>query len=391
MVDWYRLKGKELEAIELKAELLIEGVNINTSALNGVGEKYKEQIHWLFEWDFERHDKEKIPDDFELPDGTIVQLRKYSRSPFTINSNNDSISLFHEEKFITEIKWIPRPEYYNSETDDGTLMSKVAQIRGTDCLSICYMNYCGYFKTETQCKFCNIVPTKMDKKEDVVNYKFTEQLGQTAARAFRDVAKHAVFTGGWLPNGKETEQCIKAINAVKEYVGGNKVPGCAIVSAPTSDSEIYDLHDSGISLLAFDLEIWNPMLFKEICPGKSKTVGRDRWIDALEKSAEIHGEGKIVAGFVTGLEPKESFLEGAEYLAGKGVVPINFVWSPGPGSAYEGERPPSAQWYVDLTSKLVNIWEDYGLGSFNSSSPVWCHKCTDNTLYNDEVRRRTNK
>lgn len=110
----------------------------------------------------ERHDKEKIPDDFELPDGTIVQLRKYSRSPFTINSNNDSLSLFHEEKFITEIKWIPRPEYYNSETDDGTLMSKVAQIRGTDCLSICYMNYCGYFKTETQCKFCNIVPTKMD-------------------------------------------------------------------------------------------------------------------------------------------------------------------------------------------------------------------------------------
>jgi hypothetical protein len=101
MVDFYRLKGKELEAIELKAELLVEGVNINISALNGVGEKYKEQIHWLFEWDFERHYKEKIPDDFELPDGTIVQLRKYSRSPFTIKAKNDSLSLFHEEKFIT--------------------------------------------------------------------------------------------------------------------------------------------------------------------------------------------------------------------------------------------------------------------------------------------------
>jgi hypothetical protein len=383
----YRLNGKEIEAIELKAELLVNGVALDDSALKGVGTKYKEQIHWLFEWDFERHDTGKIPDDFELPDGTIVQFRKYSKSPFTIKADNDSLTLLNEGNFITEVKWIPRPEYYSKKTDDGTVMSQVAQIRGTDCLSVCYMNFCGFFKTDDQCRFCNIVPTKMEKKGDVISHKYVEQIGQTAEAAFKDVAKHVVLTGGWLPDGKEIKQCVETINVIKKYTGSNNVPGCAITSAPSTE-EIHELHDSGISLLAFDLEIWDPKLFEEICPGKSKVVGREKWIAALKQAAEIHGQGKVAAGFVTGLEPKESFLEGAQYLAGNGVVPINFVWSPGPGSAYEGQRPPSAQWYLDLTTKLVDIWEDYGLGSYEESAAVWCHKCTNNTLYNDELRRR---
>jgi len=96
--------------------------------------------------------------------------------------------------------------------------------------------------------------------------------------------------------------------AIKKYTGSNNVPGCAITSAP-SNEEIYDLHDSGISLLAFDLEIWDPKLFEEICPGKSKVIGREKWLAALLQAAEIHGQGKVAAGFVTGLEPKESSLK----------------------------------------------------------------------------------
>jgi len=78
------------------------------------------------------------------------------------------------------VKWLLRPEYYSKKTDDGTAMSQVAQIRGLDCLSVCYMNFCGFFKTDDQCRFCNIVPTKMEKKGDVISHKYVEQIGQTA-------------------------------------------------------------------------------------------------------------------------------------------------------------------------------------------------------------------
>ncbi len=59
--------------LELKAKLLINGLNATPQALSKVGSKYKEQNHGLFGWDFEDHPKSPLPDDFMLPDGTIVQ------------------------------------------------------------------------------------------------------------------------------------------------------------------------------------------------------------------------------------------------------------------------------------------------------------------------------
>jgi hypothetical protein len=44
----YHVNGRKLCAYEIKAEL-VDGVNIDTSALPGVGEKYKEQIKGVFD------------------------------------------------------------------------------------------------------------------------------------------------------------------------------------------------------------------------------------------------------------------------------------------------------------------------------------------------------
>ena len=50
--------------IELKAELLTNGINATSEALREVGSKYKEQNHGLFGWDFENHANIALPDDF---------------------------------------------------------------------------------------------------------------------------------------------------------------------------------------------------------------------------------------------------------------------------------------------------------------------------------------
>ena len=52
----YQVNGRKLSALEIKAELLVDGVNIDASALHGVGEKYKEQIHGVFDFDLESHE-----------------------------------------------------------------------------------------------------------------------------------------------------------------------------------------------------------------------------------------------------------------------------------------------------------------------------------------------
>lgn len=65
--------------LTLKADLLVRGVSATSGALRDVGTRYKEQNHGLFGWDFEDHAGIFLPDDFLLPDGSVVQFRKNSR------------------------------------------------------------------------------------------------------------------------------------------------------------------------------------------------------------------------------------------------------------------------------------------------------------------------
>jgi len=41
--------------LKLKAALLVEGIDAESEALEGVGTEFKEQNHGLFGWDFENH------------------------------------------------------------------------------------------------------------------------------------------------------------------------------------------------------------------------------------------------------------------------------------------------------------------------------------------------
>ena len=108
-------KKKSVDMLELKASLLVEGVRATEEALAGVGADYKEQNHGLFGWDMEEHVGMELPDDFLLPDGTVVQFRKNSASPFQIHAGSEGLTLFHGEDAVTEVRWIKRPAFYDRE------------------------------------------------------------------------------------------------------------------------------------------------------------------------------------------------------------------------------------------------------------------------------------
>jgi len=143
----------------LKAALLTEGICIDIESLKGVGIKYKEQNHGLFGWDLENHIDTKLPDDFCLPDGTVVQFRFNSKSPYRVKTYKGKLQLYLNDTELCEIKWIERPVFYNSKTTQNTDMVKIGQIGGKDCLFFCYQNYCSHFSSNKQCSFCNLVTT----------------------------------------------------------------------------------------------------------------------------------------------------------------------------------------------------------------------------------------
>lgn len=128
--------------ILLKAALLTEGICPDTDSLGGVGITYKEQNHGLFGWDFENHADAKLPDDFCLPDGTVVQLRFNSKSPYNVKADKSKLCLYQNDNEICEIKWIERPCDLLVTGANRTFYKTIVKIKSNlVCLGIIYVMF----------------------------------------------------------------------------------------------------------------------------------------------------------------------------------------------------------------------------------------------------------
>ena len=112
-------------------------------------------------------------------------------------------------------------------------------------------------------------------------------------------------------------------------------------------------------------------------------------IDGINIEASYAGRiferGKVRSMFVSGLESKDSFLKGAEYLASKNVLAFPMPWTPNPGSKLEGHRTPQPSWHLDLSRNLVDIWQQYDYTADHLKKlPL-----SRNYLYFDEMAGRT--
>ncbi|OGO30250.1 MAG: radical SAM protein [Chloroflexi bacterium RBG_16_56_11] len=369
--------------LELKAELLVEGIQATPEALREVGTKYKEQNHGLFGWDFEDHVGMVLPDDFLLPDGTVVQFRKNSHSPYRVVSNGKPPALFKNEEELCGVEWIPRPAYYTEKTTSHHNMVKIGQIGGADCLFFCYQNYCSFFPNHEQCLFCNLVSTS-STYDSVLKKKDTGDIGEVARAAFAEgMAKHVLLTGGCFNHQKEIELVADILKSIRDYTGLDRVPGTILPSPARGEEELKRYHDTGIKAIGFSMEIWDERLYQAICPGKSSGTSHEEFVRSIESAVRIFGAGNVYGVFVMGLEPAKTFLEGVKVIAGLGANIVPFVWSPNPGSILEGHRAPSSRWYVDTVSQAADIIQQAGVPSGTENH---CYRCDGNSLLHDALR-----
>ena len=371
------------ELLELKTELLINGIKSTPEALKDLGSKYKEQNHGLFGWDFEDHANMALPDDFALPDGTIVQFRRNSYSNYLIDLVNDQLILSNGKKNLCQVKWLPRPAFYNKKTTSNKEMVKIGQIGGEDCLFFCYQNFCSHFSKNEQCLFCNLVSTSQTY-DLVLKKKATQDIGEVAKAAFSESnVKHILLTGGCFNHQKEIEVVTDIVRTISEYAGINRVPGTILPSPAKNLDEIEKYYDSGINAIGFSMEIWDEMLYRAICPGKSKSFSHDEFVNSIRNAVEVFGEGNVYGVFVMGLEPRETFLDGVRVLTSLGANVVPFVWSPNPSSKLEGHRAPTSKWYIETIMEAAQIVID---AKIPSGTENHCFKCDGNSLLHDALR-----
>jgi len=369
--------------LELKAELLVEGIRATSDALREVGTKYKEQNHGLFGWDFEDHVGTILPDDFVLPDGTVVQFRKNSRSPYRVNLNGNALVLSKGEEEICNVEWIPRPTYYETKTTNNHTMVKIGQIGGEDCLFFCYQNYCSFFSKHEQCLFCNLVSTS-DTYDSVLKNKDAEDIGEVAKAAFSEgMVKHVLLTGGCFNHQREIELVTDILKSIRNHTGFDRIPGTILPSPAKGVEELKRYHDTGIKAIGFSLEIWDKKLYEAICPGKSGSTSHGEFVHSIEAAVKIFGAGNVYGVFVMGLEPSKTFLEGVRAITDLGANVVPFVWSPNPGSMLEGHRAPVGRWYVDAVLEAAEI---VYRAKVPPGTENHCYRCDGNSLLHDALR-----
>ncbi|MEK6645484.1 MAG: radical SAM protein [Candidatus Firestonebacteria bacterium] len=369
--------------LELKAELLVEGINTTKEALKDVRSKFKEQNHGLFGWDFQDHVGMSLPDDFLLPDDTTVQFRNNNLSPYKVVLENNKLVLYKSEEAICKVKWIPRPKFYDLETTNHNKMVKVGQVGGQDCLFFCYQNYCSHFSKKEECLFCNLVSTSKTYNS-VLKKKETEDIGEVAKEAFSEGSvKHLLLTGGCFNHEKEIELVSGILKSIRYWTGKNRIPGTILPSPAKNSDEIKQYFDTGIQAIGFSMEIWDEKLYQAICPGKYKSMSHDAFVNSISLAVKIFGAGNVYGVFVMGLESKNTFLEGVKELSNIGANVVPFVWSPNPGSKLEGHRAPTSKWFTQTILEAADI---VSASKIPSGTQNHCYKCDGNSLLHDALR-----
>lgn len=366
----------------LKASLLTEGVRADLASLAGLGTVYKEQNHGLFGWDFENHAGLPAPDDFALPDGTVVQFRMNHRSPYHIKTVDGRQVLHYGAEELCEVRWFDRPAFYSRQTTKGHDMVKVGQLGGQDDLFFCYQNYCSHFSRNEQCAFCNLVSTQ-DVYGQVLKWKDPVEIGEVAAAAWAEgTTKHVNITGGCINQKQEIEIVSRLLGSIREHTGFDTIPG-VLLPSPAKGAAIESYHQAGIGALCFAMEVWDEKYYKAICPGKAATTSHGEFVSSIERAVQVFGEGNVWAVFVTGLEPKETFLEGVKTLSGIGANVLPFVWSPNPGSRLSGHRAPFAEWYAETNLEAADIVKD---SKVPAGTENHCYLCDGNSMLHDALR-----
>ncbi len=361
------LKKTLYRELELKISTNDEGISFDPLIFKNLdlGGRYQEDIHICFEMAYETHVGLKFPPFFTSPHGLIFNLRWDRRSSYSLINEKGTFYLAHHGKVIFPVEFPERPKYYGLKTSDGSSMSTIASYAQEGAVVVAYSNECSLKERGQDCKFCNINATKAAYGEaEGIGWKTPKQVGETVAAAyseFQDGARRFNLTGGFVAERREVEYYLDVADAIKEHTGLEDFNGLAAIGAPLDLTVIEKYKEAGYRTIASNIEIWDKNIFKAICPGKDQQCGGwDHWLKVLDHEVEVFGRGKVRSNIVAGIEPKESTLEGIEYLASRGVIGLATVWNPNPGSGLEGHRAPEPAWYFDLFKKIFAIHRKYG-------------------------------
>jgi uncharacterized radical SAM superfamily protein len=287
--------------------------------------------YWLVKegskYEIWREDREFVYDDYD-------NLTPVGKGPWVETLDRENA------KRVARVQLPEEPKWYKQRTSSGKLMQRIGCLQGS-YLGIYWGPRCQNWGPNGEnefCKFCT-EGQNLGTQEEVE--KSIEDVVETAIAARKESGITFVHINtGFLDSNEYWELFHEVMTAVKERTGlllGLQAP-------PDNDFEnYYKFKKLGVNNVSLCFEVMDEELFKEIGPGKARRAGLQRYLDAIEFTANKVGFNTVNGEIIAGLEPMESSKKAIDWICDNGAVPTVCVFRPVIGAAYGKRRPPRVE------------------------------------------------
>ena len=284
-------------------------------------------------------------------------------SPYELRRAGRTYVLYRGGERVVEVELAPKPDWYERKTLTGKPMTRIGTLQGT-YLGIYQAKVCEFWteKTKVNCRFCSV---GLNLGIDDANEKTLDEVMEVVWAARRESGiTYVDFNTGHFKDETYLDILEPFIQRIKREVGlliGVQTP-------PHSDLSRYDrLRAMGVNRVSFCFEIFDPEIFKDTCPGKSRDYGLERYLEAIRYCATLGRKGPLSEPWVTngeiiaGLEPPESSIRAIDWITSVGAIPTVCVFRPLVGTNYEHLPPPRTDDMVPVFRRLYEKCMEHGL------------------------------
>lgn len=382
------------EVARLKAALLFEGVRYDPCLAEAASWAFPNFMPYHLPPGTPSYEGRRVVDLpylFRLPDDTQVRLRIKPDSPFSVrpDEGSDGLALYVGEARLSSTSFEKREAWTELLTADGTPMKSTGLSQHGEMLVLNIAPGCEYFvvpdgqqagKTKNlSCSFC--LYGLPDKRMEPLGQELyvidmpkptLDRVVEACAHTETNATQLYMVGGSMIDMEAEGRRFIQIAERLAEAgLTERYYVACGSGAIPRREMEV--LRDLGVRGACFNLEVWDPVQFARICPGKNEIVGRQRWIDALEEAVEVFGRDNVMTAFVGGAEldgegafedPQQaldSAIEAAEYLVPRGIQTVYSLHWKMTGKNRGVEPVYTLDFFMRLNEALFEIRRREGL------------------------------
>ncbi len=295
---------------------------------------------------------------------TNLYPNKHSRMDLIVEGKKVSIS--EDGEILLTGRFPKKPKWRTEKLSNGLPIDTALPAASAGIINVVFTVSCMNYNTNKGCRYCNLFANPISRKISMLPMDTLGEWSKYQAEAVKIATDHGwkggiAISGGALAPAQRKEYLQRlslVLTTLRETLGEKKYSKIRKTYNHYPPEDFADMHkwkQLGINGTSIDLEVMDPAYFAAICPGKSAYKPYEYWKKAQEESVKVFGPWFGTTGcIVMGIEPMSTLIKGMDERFSKGIFSQPLVFHSTRGSDYWGFRPPTAEWIVEATDKIVD-------------------------------------